>query len=267
LRWVRGDNVDEAVAFMVARAHRVRVMPFLEGIPCSIHGIVFADHVAALRPLEMITLRGESGSRLFYAGVASYWDPNPADREKMRALARTVGAALRREVAFRGPFTIDGVMTAEGFLPTELNPRSGAGIGVLSGGLSGLPTQTLLAAISAGIDLDYRPPELESLLLEGANTHRGGGTWRAVAGNSPEVLGRPVVGDGDGYRWADEHDTADGSVTAGPAAQGVFLRLTLIPTRTPSGPSVAPRAVAFYQFTDLNLGTTIGPLQPAKVVR
>jgi hypothetical protein len=50
---------------MSARADRVRVMPFLEGIPCSIHGIVFAEHVAALQPLEMVTLRSESESGYF----------------------------------------------------------------------------------------------------------------------------------------------------------------------------------------------------------
>jgi hypothetical protein len=158
LRWVRGDDVAGAVGFMSARAGRVRVMPFLEGIPCSIHGIVFAEYVAALRPLEMVTLRSESESGFFYAGVASYWDPPPEDREAMRSLARRVGAALRREIGFRGPFTIDGVLTAEGFLPTELNPRCGAGLQALSSGLSDLPLQTLIAAISAGIDLDYRPP-------------------------------------------------------------------------------------------------------------
>ena len=42
LRWVRGEeDVAEAVAFLAARCDRVRVMPFLEGIPCSIHGVVF----------------------------------------------------------------------------------------------------------------------------------------------------------------------------------------------------------------------------------
>ena len=50
LRWVRGEeDVAEAVAFLAARCDRVRVMPFLEGIPCSIHGVVFPDGVAALR--------------------------------------------------------------------------------------------------------------------------------------------------------------------------------------------------------------------------
>ena len=267
LRWVRGNDVDEAVAFMAARAERVRVMPFLEGIPCSIHGIVFPDFVAALRPLEMVTLRPDVGSAFFYAGVASYWDPSPPDREEMRAAARSVGTVLRRKVGFLGPFTIDGVMTTEGFRPTELNPRCGAGLGALSRGLGDLPIQILIAAISGGTDLDYRPAELEALWVDRADAHPGGGTWCAVPGRVPEIVGRPVVGDERGYRWPDEDDAADGWVIAGSSTLGAFLRLTLNASRMPTGASVAPHAVAFYRFADEVLGTAIGPLQPAQAVR
>lgn len=86
-------------------------MPFLEGTPCSIHGIVLADEVVALRPVEMLVLRQADGG-LFYSGCASYFDPPKQHRESMRALARIVGAKLREEVKFRGAFTVDGVMTA-----------------------------------------------------------------------------------------------------------------------------------------------------------
>ena len=42
LRWVRDrDHADEAIAFLSQRADRVRVMAFLEGGSCSIHGLVF----------------------------------------------------------------------------------------------------------------------------------------------------------------------------------------------------------------------------------
>ena len=53
LRWVREEeDAAEAVAFLAERCDRVRVMPFLEGIPCSIHGVVFPQrrgHVPAGR--------------------------------------------------------------------------------------------------------------------------------------------------------------------------------------------------------------------------
>jgi hypothetical protein len=124
LRWVRvEEDVAEAVAFLAARCDRVRVMPFLEGIPCSIHGVVFPHGVATFRPVELVTLRRPGSSRLRYAGAATFWDPPDPDREVMRDLARRVGDALRERVGYRGAFTVDGILSAEGFLPTELDPR------------------------------------------------------------------------------------------------------------------------------------------------
>ena len=69
LRWVR-HGADGHASFESLRqmADRVRVMPFLEGIPTSIHGIVFPDAVAVFRPVEMVVLRPTDGDRLFYAG-------------------------------------------------------------------------------------------------------------------------------------------------------------------------------------------------------
>lgn len=116
---------------------RVRVMPFLEGVPCSIHGAVLpmdaaTDHnpdaVAAFRPTEMMVLRHNAERRLLYGRASSFWDPAPADREAMRSIARSVGAELRRAVDFRGVFTVDGVMSADGFVPTEVNTRYGAAL-------------------------------------------------------------------------------------------------------------------------------------------
>ena len=268
LRWVRADDdVDEAVAFLAARADQARVMPFLEGVPCGIHGLVFDDYVAALRPLEMVTLRRDPAGELFYAGVASYWDPAPDDREIMRDVARRVGALLRDEVAFRGPFTVDGVMTVGGFLPTELNPRSGAGHQAMAAALRNLPFQILNAAISAGISLDFRPAELEALIVARADEQRGGGTWRAVPGRAVEVHDRAVVYEDAGYRFAGEGEPPDGSVIAGPSTVGAFVRLSLDPARTPRGASVAPRAAAFWRFADEHLGTGVGPLRPSMAVR
>ena len=62
LRWVRGEeDAAEAARFLAERCDRARVMPFLEGIPCSIHGMVFPGGVAAFRPVEMVTLRQPGG--------------------------------------------------------------------------------------------------------------------------------------------------------------------------------------------------------------
>ena len=268
-RWIRTRrDVDEALAFVEADADRVRVMPFHEGIPCSIHGVVFPDYVAALRPVEMVTLRSQvHPSRLFYAGAASYWDPLPQDREHMRALARRAGGHLREVADFRGAFTVDGVMTEHGFRPTELNPRQGAGMSVLARGLPGLPLPLLCDAVSAGVDLDYRPRELERHVVRRADRQRGGGTWRAVPAPLAPIENQAVARGPGGYRWASDGEPPDGWVGAGPSAIGGFVRLTLNAARTEIGASVAPVACDFFRFADQHLHTGVGPLEPAKPTR
>jgi hypothetical protein len=228
VRWARSiDEIDEALAGWSAPGRCVRLMPFLEGIPCSVHGIVFDDQVIALRPVEMVTLRKPDGA-FFYAGCASFWDPPDADREQMRAMARVAGARLRDEVAYRGPFTIDGVMTADGFLPTELNPRNGAGLNVMSR-TTDVPLQLVFDALVGGVSGDWRPTELEQRLLDCFDANRTGGTWRAL----------PVQRDALEEAHLDI-DGVDVTYTLGPSAVGTFIRAVFdaaaFPTGRPAGP-------------------------------
>ena len=213
LRWVRGEeDAAEAARFLAERCDRARVMPFLEGIPCSIHGMVFPSGVAAFRPVEMVTLRQPGSSRLRYAGAATFWDPPTADREVMRDLARRVGDGLRERVGYRGAFTVDGVLTADGFLPTELNPRLGAGLSVMTRDLPELPVPLLDRALIEGEALAYRADDLERQVLDVADRSRAGGAWTVTrkgpvtAGANEEV----AVAFEDGVCRA-----ADGRATAG----------------------------------------------------
>lgn len=55
VRWVRTTGAAvRAIELFEAHCDRVRVAPFLDGIPCSIHGIVLPDGVAVLRPVELL---------------------------------------------------------------------------------------------------------------------------------------------------------------------------------------------------------------------
>lgn len=72
LRWVATpQQASDAAAFMVEHADRVRVMPFLDGVPCSIHGVVFDDATAVFRPCEMVVLRRPGRGDLLYVGTSS----------------------------------------------------------------------------------------------------------------------------------------------------------------------------------------------------
>src|SRR5205807_2669632 len=142
---------------------------------------------------------------------------------------RTVGAGLRERVGYRGAFTIDGVMSADGFRPTELNPRIGAGINAMARAIADIPLTLLAMAAAGGHDLDYRPRELEAGLVERADAARGGGAWRTVETTFTETATVDV-------------DEPPGQFITGPSGVGGFFRFNPGPL-TPVGGSFAPIAV------------------------
>lgn len=268
LRWVRpGDDGRDSFAFLSGIANRVRVMPFIEGIPVSIHGIVFPQTVAVFRPVEMIVLRPSTGDRLFYAGFATAFDPHPDDREAMRRLAYRVGSALRETVGYRGPFGIDGVLAKEGFLPTEMNTRAGALLGPLANGSPELPLEPLCLAITEGERLDYRPDLLERAIVESADKHRTCAGWSVTRTRIVDDGSFDVVRDGDNYREARAGEEPHGAFRFGPTPAGGFVRFSLQKERVEPGPSAAPEVVRAFRIADRVLGTDFGDLETAAIAR
>ena len=268
LRWVRpGDDGRASYESLRRMADRVRVMPFLEGIPASIHGIVFPDAVAVFRPVEMVVLRPAEGDRLFYAGCATAFDPNPHDRAAMRDAAYRAGVVLRETVGYRGPFGIDGILSEDGYVPTEMNARSGAGLGPLAAGLPDLPMALLCLAIIQGEKLDYRPDLLERAVVESADAHRTCAGWAVTrtAFDSSGVL--EIVRDGDGYRETGSGEEPHGTFQFGPSVMGGFVRFALHPTQIQRGSSTASEVIRALRFADRELGTDFGELDAAKNLR
>jgi hypothetical protein len=267
IRRVRSESdLTEVLSFFSERCDRIRVMPFLEGIPCSIHGLVFPDHIVTIRPVELITLRPRHSAKFLYAGAATYWDPSEADRDYMRSVARRVGEALLLQVG-PGTFTVDGVMTEDGFRPTELNPRFGAGLSVMARGLPDLPLILICQALQGGVALDYRPRELEDVLVEGADTHRSGGGWTTISKVELESHEHTLSRTDDGYRLVAPGEPADASLLIGPSNIGGFVRFVPDPTRTTRGPSIAPAVVDAFALADREFGTGLGSLTSAEEVR
>jgi hypothetical protein len=269
LRRIRDDDSAAAQApWFAEHSHEVRVMPFLEGIPCSIHGMVFPDTVIAFRPVEQLTLSRPDDAKFKYSGCATFWDPPDSDREEMRELARRVGNALRNEIGFRGTFTIDGVMTADGFRPTELNPRFGGGIGTMSQGLPELPLYWIDQAVCQGEAWDFRPHDLEAMVLESGDSIRtcGARGWDPMV--YTETKNYTLVEEADGeYRFAQASETPTATIIIGPSPIGSFLRFALAPEHNAAGQSVAPLAVRAFAFADRELGTQYGALEAARSVR
>ena len=207
LRWVRTRADAQAAATHLAGiADVVRVMPFLEGRPCSIHGWVLGDDVIVSRPCETVMWREPMASRLWYGGAAATtWRPDEAAATQMRQIARKVGEHLREVVDYRGVFTVDGVLTEDGFRPSELNPRFGAAIATL-GRDSGLPLY-LLNCLSIDVPaLDWRASELEEAIV-------GGQGWAAaflmLDGLAVEQRSARVLRDGPGWCVEDARSEQD----------------------------------------------------------
>jgi hypothetical protein len=267
-RWVRSDDdVPEILSFFRPHCDRIRVMPFLEGVPCSIHGVVFPDHVAVFRPVEMIVLRRPETGAFVYAGVATFWDPSDTDRQRLRTLARRVGEVLRDRVDFRGAFTIDGVLGADGFLPTEMNPRIGAGLTPLSMALPGLPLIALALAAAHGEALDYRGERLESAIVEASDRHRFGRGALALRHEVGETSVRTIQMQDDFIRSTRPDEAGNGNFTLGPGPLGSFFMFSPDSNSLPRGTRFAPWAARAFELADRELGIGIGALESAPDVR
>jgi hypothetical protein len=264
VRWLRDDrDRAEASAFFRLHCDRVRVMPFLEGVPCSIHGFVMPDGTASLRPVEIVTLRDPATRAMTYAGLGSTWDPPAADREVMRDAARRVGTCLQRDHGYRGAFGIDGVLTAEGFRPTELNTRMSAGATTL-GELDRRFFTFLQAALVAGVETGLTAADVEGLVpaMDSARVGRvvafGEGT------QEPAEESYPVSWDG---RWfARTEDETGNLFSVGPTPSGLFARVEPCAAVVP-GRRLAPVNAALLALLDASYGTSFGPVQPAPDVR
>ena len=268
LRWVRpGDDGRESFTSLGRMADRIRVMPFLEGIPASIHGIVFPDSVAVFRPVEMVVLRPVAGDRLHYAGCATAFDPLPDDRIAMRDLAYRVGASLREAVGYRGPFGIDGILAEDGYLPTELNARAGGAMKQPLVQGSGLPLTPLCLAVIEGERLDYRPDLLQRAVVESTDEHRTCAGWSTTTHGIEETRTLAVVRDGDKYRERRPGEDRHGTLQFGAGPVGGFVRFVLDPERIERGRSAAPEIARAFRFADRALGTDFGELEVANDAR
>ncbi len=269
VRWVpdTGDS-SEPVDYMERHCDQVRVMPFLDGIPCSIHGIVFPDQVVTFRPGEIIVLRSPGKATFRYGGVATYWEAPADDVEYMRSAARAVGAHLRGVVGYRGAFGMDGVLTADGWRPTELNARTSVGLGTLVSAVDDLSLGTLNRVIVEGVDLDYRPSELEAVVREATDGKGRGGGHMMVSRQQKETVSHDIVfAAGSAARLAGDDETPDATLEFGPGPQGGFVRLDLDPGRAEFGTPAAPRAAAAFMLADELWDLGVGELEPAPELR
>jgi hypothetical protein len=264
VRWVPdADARTAAYAFFAPRCDRVRVMPFLDGVPCSIHGFVLPDGTAALRPVEIAILRNVTERTFVYGGLGTTWDPPSADREEMRAIARRVGAHLQAAHGYRGAFGIDGVLTADGFRPTELNTRMSAGATAVSEVDRRFFT-LLQANLVAGVDTGLTAADVEGLVPLMDETRTG----KTVAvGEGTKVGGAdsyPVAWDGTSFEKSSQDTGSTLAVADTPT--GFFATVDPCVALTP-GERLARVNMALLAFMDREYGARFGTLEAAPDLR
>jgi hypothetical protein len=167
LRWVRNDEqMVAATTYFGACCDRARVMPFLEGEPCAVHGFVGGGDVAVLRPVAMDIERDYDAGRFAYRASNISWEPGRRSQEQIRSAALAVGVQLGSRVGYRGAFCIDGILTSEGFRPTELNARWGASLSTIALCISEVPLRFVHAFMADGLAENWDLPVLERLVLD-----------------------------------------------------------------------------------------------------
>ncbi len=239
----------------------VRVMPFLDGVPCSVHGFVTGRDVAVFRPIELVVLRtADHGLR--YAGVSALWDAPVALTAEMRAVAAAVGAVLASEHGYLGAFSVDGVATNDGFRPTELNPRLSVGLGLQTAAVEGLPMGGLTRALCEG-DLEVDAAWLERTVLDAAGSDRRG-RMGLVVREQVEAATTGLAFDGfDARAVGVDHPDAVADLSIGPAVSGSYLLMQFRAEAAPFGHLLAPYAASAAALGSLMWDFDLPALCPA----
>ena len=268
VRWVKSEkDVSSVRTELQEMANTVRIASFVEGIPMSIHGIVFSDTAIVFRPIELITLRYRDSSEFLWGGCSSNYDPPQRDREYMRELAALTGRELSKRVGYRGPFSIDGIMSKSGFVPTELNCRLSAGFNTLTFGLAGFPLAPLCWAIMEDVPLNYEARRLETALLHYADSNRVRGGRVITTTKFDRTKHISLVREGLEYREACDNDTATAAITYGPSPMGGIVFVKISENDERKNEPVANEVVRAIRFADERLGTHFGQLDCATIER
>jgi hypothetical protein len=233
---------------------RVRLMPLLEGVPVRLHGLALADRAIPFPPMELVTLpRVEQGTFLCAGAV-----PMLGDAANLVTETERLGAGLRERLSYRGGFSVDGILTANGFLPTDFNAR-------LTSAMEAVPSErrVLLHAVNLlareGIEPDSSTVEQ---LIEETFTASATCTLFGAATHANERSPREVSVCWHGDRLVPDPRGAGGTLAVTPSPRGWLLTATLATNCLPGGDRVGPWAPEIFRLSDEVLGTNFGKLAP-----
>jgi hypothetical protein len=181
----------------------------------------------------MVVLRDRAEGRFIYAQAATHWTPPSKVTEELRQVARRVGRYLQKEFGYRGMFSVDGVLTRNGFLPTELNPRYAAGLNLLSPVSPRLDLYLLHMALVQGASSDWNPVQLEDAILQQADANRVASAGLMTAAPLDAPLELDLVRDDGSWRPSKDEEEPHVHVSAAPSSKASMVRLRFDPRYTP----------------------------------
>lgn len=236
-------------------AWRVRLMPLLEGVPVRLHGFALGQTVVPFPPMELVTLpRITDGTFLCAGAVASL-----GSAANLLAQTERLGEGLRERLGYRGGFSVDGILTADGFMPTDFNAR-------LTSAMEAAPPQLRVQLHAANLLARHGSepaPTIVEALADEIFTAQAIQTLYGSAGRVRDGAPRQLP-----VRWNGTHlvaadgSPADGQLRISPSPRGWLLTARLIAARLPTRGRLGPLAPEVFRLSDQVLGTDFGDLAP-----
>lgn len=256
-RWARTqDDLRLITRELSGECDQARVMPFLEGVSCSIHGWVSSGgELTSFRPCEML-IGIKENTYFEYLGAATNWKPSPEVYAEMRAVAARAAQYLHAQYGYLGSFTIDGIDTKEGFLPTELNPRFGGALGRMVASLPQLPLLIMHFATVEGYPLGVSLDQLSSLLVDAVEANPVIRGMRELSQACPAQIRVFIRWEDGEWRGQADEEGADAELNWGPALHGSLIFGTIKPHVIPHGQSCLHEVITLLdtaQFKIFNL--------------
>jgi hypothetical protein len=180
-----------------------------------------------------------------------------ASGSELSELTDRIGVQLRARLSYRGAFSVDGILTNGGFLPTDFNPRLTSAMEAAPSALRvRLHVANLL--LREGIDLDIATIEqVARQVFATRETHTLYGAAATARSNAPRR---------SGIRWHGQQliiaDSAveHGHVTLAPSVRGWLVTANLAAAFLPADRPLGALAPQVFRVSDEHLGTDFGRL-------
>jgi hypothetical protein len=253
--WTHDGRLPASFPALEAPGIRVRIMPLLHGLPCRIHGMTIESQTITFPPLELLSLPRPVSGTFFWAGPVRARTLSPSARSDLDTIGTKAGAWLSH-LGHSGAFAIDGILTKDGYRPTELTTRlTSAFEGTDPGRRVLLHAVNLLARAGQPVGTHAALAQLADVALSDRFDIYGASQTTTTSGTHALRWGST------GFEVTDE--AADGGVLSlERSPRGWLFHVRLSPTALPAGHSLGVLAPQLFELSDTVFGTNFGELTP-----